>query len=449
MASLLDRYFRLQENGTTVRRELLAGLVTFLTMAYIIFVHPAILSKDFSGNPTGLDFGAVLLATCLASGLASLFMGIYANYPIALAPGMGENVFFVSAVVSLTALGVPEAWRVALGIVFFSGLLFIGLSLFGAREAIINSLTPSLRSGIAVGIGLFIALIGFRNGGLIVVKSGTGIGLNPEFLSPEMGIFLFGLSVTAVLQVRRVPGSIFWGILAGTAFASLLGEIRWEGRLFGLPEIGEGAFLKLDLVRSFSLTALPWIIVFLFMDLFDCTGTLIAVAEQAGLIQGNQIPRAKRALFVDAVAATGGACLGTSTVLSFIESAAGVQMGGRTGLVSVATGLLFLLAIFLSPVIALLGQHPPLTAPALVIVGALMAENVKKIDWRDTSESFPAFLTMVGIPLTYSIADGLALGLASYPVVKLLSGRGREVRCSLYLVFLFLVAYFVWIRPKI
>lgn len=446
--NMLERIFQLAENKTTFRTELLAGLITFLTMAYIIFVQPAVLSTDFAGQPTGLDYGAVLLATCLISALSTIFMGLYARYPIALAPGMGENFFFVSVIMTLAASGFSNAWQVALGIVFISGVVFFILSILRVREAIINAVSPSMRNGIAVGIGLFIAFIGLKNGGIIVAKPGTFVGLNADLVSADAAVFLFGLVVAGGLHGRRVRGSILWGILAASLLALCLGKIEYRG-IFGLPEIHEPAAFRMDIVGALNWICLPYIIVFLFMDMFDTVGTLVGVAEQAGFMQNNKLPRASRALLVDATGTVAGACLGTSTVTSYIESAAGVAYGGRTGLTSVTVGVLFLIALFFSPLIGMIGNYLPITACALVIVGAMMAKNARKIDWDDYSESIPAFLIAVGIPLTYSIADGLALGFVSYPIVKLVAGRGKKVNWMMYVLAVILLIYFIFVRVRI
>ncbi|NOX56618.1 MAG: NCS2 family permease [Planctomycetes bacterium] len=440
-----DRFFRLSENQTTVSRELLAGLVTFLTMSYILFVNPAILSR-FDGQPTGLDHDAVLLATCVASAVATLIMGLYARYPIALAPGMGHNVFFVSVIVTLGAMGLPTPWRVALGIVFIAGMLFLLLSLLGVREAIIRAISPSMKNSIAVGIGLFIALIGLRHGGLVVGRPGTLVGLTSKITSPEVAVFCVGFLVTGVLYVRRMTGALLWGILAGAAAAVGMGKVTWPETFFGLPRIEQTAILQMDLASAVTASCLPFIVIFLFMDLFDTIGTLIGVAEQAGFIKDNELPRAKQALTADAVGTVVGACLGTSTVTSYIESAAGVEQGGRTGLTSVTTALLFLLALPFASVIRTIGQYDPITAPALVFVGIMMIRNVRKIDWDDSSEAIPAVLVIGGIPFFHSIADGMALGLVAYPILKLLGGRGREIGWLMYLLAAVLVAYFVLVR---
>lgn len=443
----MEKFFSLKEQGTNVKTEILAGLTTFLTMAYIIFLQPAVLSTDFAGNPTGLDFGAVLLATCLASAIASILMGLIAKYPIALAPGMGENFFFVSVIMSLSALGFANSWQVALGIIFISGVIFLILSIFRVREAIIDAVSPSIRNGIAVGIGLFIAFIGIKNGGLIIDKPGTLVGLNANVLSADVAVFVFGLIVASVLQCRCVRGSILWGILAAAILALILGKVEFGG-IFGLPEIKNQIAFKMDIKGALSLACLPFIVVFVFMDMFDTVGTLVGVAEQAGFIKDNKLPRANRALLADATGTVVGACLGTSTVTSYIESATGVEYGGRTGLTSITTGILFLLALLFGPLVGMIGNYLPITAPALVLVGAMMIRNVMKIDWNDYSECIPAFLTLIGIPLTFSIADGLALGFISYPVVKLLSGKGKEVKWLMYVLAVILIIYFIFVRAR-
>jgi len=447
MASL-NQVFRLQEQGTDLRTEVLAGLTTFLTMSYIIFVQPAVLSVDFAGQPTGLDFGAVVVATCLGSALASILMGLYARYPIALAPGMGENFFFVSVVMALGGLGVANAWRTALGIVFISGVAFIILTVLRVREAVIDAISPSMRNAIAVGIGLFIAFIGLRNGQVIVGKPGTLVGLNTHPAAADVLVFVVGLLVASVLLVRRVRGSLLWGIVASAGVGLVFGKIRVAG-IVGLPHVAEPALFRLDIAGALHPALLPFIIVFLFMGLFDTVGTLIGVAEQAGFLKDGHLPRANRALLVDATGIAAGACFGTSTITCFIESASGVAVGGRSGLTSVVAGLLFLLALLFGPLIGMIGNYAPITAPALVLVGVMMIQNARKIDWDDYSEAVPAFLTVVGIPLAYSIADGLALGFVAYPLIKLLSGRGREVRWLSYVMAALLVVYFVFVRNRL
>ena len=440
---MLERLFKIKERQSTVRIELMGGLATFMTMAYIVFVNPAILSIDPAGNPTGLSADAALLATCLAGFVATVLMGVYANFPIAQAPGMGENVFFATVVAALAAQGIENAWQVTLGIVLIAGAIFLILSLLKFRKAIIDAISPSMKNAIAVGIGLFIAFLGLKNGGLFIADPVLAVRFNTQILQTNILIFLVGLFFTAVLHVRRVRGSILWGILVTTIISLIFGQVRYEG-LIGLP--AEHAFFKFDLLGALTLRALPFIVVFLFLDLFDTVGTLIGVSEQAGFIKDNQLPGANRALVSDAVGTVVGACSGTSTVTSFIESAVGVEYGARTGLANVATGFLFLLALFFTPLVGMVGKYPPITAPALVLVGAMMVRNVTKIDWEDYSEAIPAFLIILGIPLSATIADGLALGFIAYPVIKLFSGKGREIHWLMILVALIFILRYTIIR---
>jgi len=462
---MFERCFRLSENQTSVRTEILAGVTTFLTMAYIIVVQPAVLSGAMFNMKTGMDFGAVMTATCLAAALATVLMALLARYPIAQAPGMGENFFFVfSAIPAATAAGYANGWQVALGCVFVSGMVFLILSLVGLREMIFNAISPSMKNSIAAGIGLFIAFIGLQNAGVILKDSGSAVKLNAHFASPDLIVFFVGLFTTAVLHARKVRGSILWGIGTATALAivlkltlssgasqavadsKLVKQFTIASSVVAAPPSLAPTFLQMDIVHALSPKMLPFVFVFLFMLTFDAIGTLIGVCEQAGFMRDNKLPRAKQAMVSDAVGTVAGAALGTSTVTSFIESASGVEQGGRTGLTGLVVAALFLLALFFSPLITMVGSYPPITAPALVIVGAMMAQNVSKIEWRDYTESVPAFLTLIGIPLSYSIADGLALGFISYPTIKLLSGRGREVGWLTYVLAAVLVWYFIFVR---
>jgi AGZA family xanthine/uracil permease-like MFS transporter len=475
---MLDRFFCLSENHTTVKTEILAGLTTFLTRAYIIAVQPLVLSGRQFGITTGMDFGAVTTATCIAAAIASAIMGLYGRYPIAQAPGMGENFFFVlttlpAAAAMIAKNGLEPAstspWQIGLGVIFYSGILFFALSLLGVREKLMEAISPSMRNGIAIGIGLFIVLIGLDSAGLLLKDPGTGWKLNPRFDSPDLIVFFFGLLVTAAIHARRIPGSIILGIIATTLFAL--------GMKFGLPHLGQNimasplvkesmlmkqftiadhvvstppsilpTLCKLDLIHSLSLPMLPFILIFLFMVLFDTLGTLIGISEQAGLIRDNRLPRAQQALLSDAIGTVSGAVLGTSTVTSFIESASGVEQGGRTGLTALVAAVLFLLALFFSPIIDMIGSYRSITAPALIVVGSMMMQNVLKIEWNNYAESLPAFLVIAGIPLTFSIADGLALGFIAYPPVKLLAGQGRDVKWLMYAMAVVLVAYFILVR---
>lgn len=471
---MIERLFKLSENKTDARTEALAGVTTFLTMAYIIVVQPAVLSGKMFATETGMDFGAVTTATCLSAALATAIMALYARYPIAQAPGMGENFFFVfSALPAATAAGFANGWQVALGVVFVSGLLFLILSLIGLRELIFNSVSSSLKNGIAAGIGLFIAFIGLQQAGVIVKDPGIAVKLNAgHFASPDLIVFFVGVLTTAVLHARRVRGSILCGIVIATALACLLKlalphipsgisaardvsesmlvtRFEFAQAIVAPPPSLGPTFLKMDIGHALTPSMLPFVFVFLFMLTFDAIGTLIGVCEQAGFMRDNKLPRAKQAMVSDAIGTVAGAALGTSTVTSFIESAAGVEAGGRTGLTGLVVAALFLVALFFSPVIAMIGAYPPITAPALTIVGAMMMQNVAKIDWKDYTESIPAFLIIVGIPLSYSIADGLALGFISYAVIKAFSGRAREVSWLTYLLAIVLVLYFVFVRSRI
>ncbi len=480
---MLERFFRLSENNTTVRTELLAGLTTFLTMAYIIVVQPAVLSGSLLGIDTGMDFRAVMTATCVAAAIATIIMGLYARYPIAQAPGMGENVFFVLSMLPAAAAVLAEGlrngtippgstspWQIGLGVIFYSGVLFLLLSLLGVREALLEAVSPSLRHGIAGGIGLFIALVGLENAGLVLSDPATCVRMNPRLASPDLIVFFCGLLATTVFFALRLRGAIVLGMAAGALvalgllhglerspglaarpivaesklveqFAAAERDLLREGPL-SLPPSIKPTLLKMDLRNSLARPMLPFILIFLFMVLFDTLGTLIGVSERAGLIRDNRLPRARQALMSDAIGTVAGAALGTSTVTSFIESAAGVEQGGRTGLTALTTAGLFLLALFFSPLVAMVGRYGPITAPALVVVGSMMMRSVAKIDWDNFAEAMPAFLILIGIPMTYSIADGLALGFVAYPLVKLLAGQGRQVRWPTFVVALVLVAYF-------
>ena len=469
----LDRFFRLTENNTSVRTELVAGATTFLTMVYIIFVQPAVLSGSMLGSPTGMDFGAVTTATCLAAALATAIMGLAARYPIALAPGMGQNFFFVlTAIPVAAAAGASEPWAAALGAVFVAGVIFVVISLVGVRKKLLDAVSPNLKRGIAVGIGLFIAFIGLRNAQLVLVNPGTGVAMNPHIASPDVIVFMVGFVVATVLHARRVTGSIMGGIGSALAVALLLKSLlpllpdriagsalvaesllvtqfaTAQGVLAMPPAIGP-TFLHFDLATAVSATMIPIVIIFVFMDVFDTMGTLIGVGEQAGLMKDGKLPRVERAMLADAFGTVAGAALGTSTVTSYIESAAGVEHGGRTGLTALTVAVLFVVALFFYPIVAMVGSYPPITAPALVLVGAMMVRNVTRIEWGDYTEGVPAFLTMIGIPFFYSIADGIALGLVTYPVIKSLGGKASEVRLGMWLLGIVLLLYFVFVRSRV
>lgn len=467
---LLERHFALKDAGTSFKTEMSAGVTTFLTMAYIIFVQPAVLSGAMFGMDTGMDFQAIAAATCISAAFATLLMAFMARYPIALAPGMGQNFFFVfSTIPAAAAAGFEHPWQVALGVIFYSGVLFLLLTILGVRETLIDAISPGLKNGIAVGIGIFIAFIGMQNAGLIVQNSGTLVALNPHFAAPDLTVFFVGLLLTAVLMARRIRGAILLGILGAAAYALLLraafslmpasitappaiAESRLvtqfapTHRIYAAPASIAPVFWKMDLRGALSPAMWHFILIFLFMDVFDTMGTVIGVAEQAGLVKDNRLPRSRRVFLADSIGTLFGATAGTSTVTSFIESAAGVAQGGRTGLTGICVAVCFLVSLFFGPLIAMIGGYAPITAPALVIVGFMMFRNITKLDWDDPSELLPALLIVTGIPLTYSISDGLTLGFISYPLIKLFSGKARVVHPAIYVTAVLLFIYAVFLR---
>ena len=435
MGSFLERRFHLAAQGTTPRTEVLAGVTTFFTLAYILFVQPAVLSA------AGLDFGAVFVATCLASAFATLLMAWFANYPIAVAPAMGHNFYFAFTVVAV--MGVP--WEVALGGVAVAGLLFIATAGFGLRERLITAIPDSLKHAIATGIGLLIAMIGLQWAGVIVASPGTLVTLG-DLGAPPVLVAMLGLVVMAVLWARGVHGAILLGILAATLAAWVGGLVRFQG-VAGLPPSIMPTLGRLDILGALRPEMVAVVFVFFFLALFDSVGTLVGVGEQAGLMRDGTLPRARGALLADAVGTVVGAGLGTSTVTAFIESATGVAAGGRTGLTAVVIALLFLLSLFLSPLVSMIGGGYdagggvtlyPVVAPALILVGTMMVRGVRRIDWDDPTEGLPAFLTLIVMPLAVSITDGIAFGFIAYAGLKLATGRGRDAH---WLVHLFAVLF--------
>lgn len=417
---MFTEFFRLEENGTTIRTELLAGLTTFLAMAYIVVVNPRILSEG------GMPAEGVLFATCVSSAFATLVMGLWANYPIALAPGMSLNAYFTYSVV--IGRGVP--WQTALGVVFLSGVVFLLLTLTKVREHIVNDIPDCLKHGTAAGIGLFIAFIGMRNAKMIIANPATFVGLG-KLADPQVLLAAAGLLLTAVLMTRKIPGAILIGVviiaLAGIPF----GLAHWPAQLFSLPH-PSGTFLKLDFHAAAKLGLGELIFVFFFVDLFDNVGTLVGVCEQGNFMKDGKLPRASRALLADAFGTMAGALTGTSTVTSYIESAAGVAAGGRTGLGNIVIAVLFLAAAFCAPLLAAVPSYA--TSPALILVGALMCGSIARINWNDFTEAFPAFLTIVATPLTFSIATGLSLGLLSFTFLKVGAGKYREISPLIWLL---------------
>jgi AGZA family xanthine/uracil permease-like MFS transporter len=435
-AGLLERRFEIGARGSDLRTEILAGFTTFLTMAYIILVNPAILGQ------AGMPVAAVAAATCLAAAFASILMGASANMPLALAPGMGLNAYFAFTVVG--AMGVP--WPVALGCVFLSGVAFLLLTFAGIRQLIIAAIPPYLFAAVAGGIGLFIGFIGLKNAGIVVSSEATSVALG-DLRSPGAALALLGLAIIAALSAWKVRGAILIGILATTLAGWAMGFVTFAPQPYDLTAISQTAF-QLDLAGVFSgrygIGLFEILFVFLFVDLFDNIGTLVGVTRRAGLIgEDGRIPRLNRILFTDSVATMAGAVAGTSTVTSYVESAAGVQAGGRTGITAIVTGLLFLLAMLAAPY----AQLVPLaaTAPALILVGGLMMAPLVDIAWDDAEVAIPAFLTVAMIPLTFSIANGLAFGITAYALLKLVRGKITRTDWLLLVISALFVARFVWL----
>jgi len=429
---MFEQLFGLGQHNTTVRREVLAGVTTFLTMAYIIFVNPQILSA------TGMDSGAVFVATCLAAAFGSAFMGLYANYPVALAPGMGLNAYFTYGVV----LGMGFTWQVALGAVFLSGVIFFVISVTPVREWIVNAIPKSLKMAISAGIGLFLGIIGLQEAGIVVAHPATLVTLG-DVTTWKVILASLGFVIMAALDARKVPGAIIIAILLVTAAGVILG-VSPAGGIFSMPPSIAPTLLAMDLGGALNLGLAAIVFAFLFVDLFDNTGTLIGVAHRAGLLdKDGKLPRIGRALMVDSTAAMVGAALGTSTTTSYIESAAGVRAGGRTGLTAVVVAILFLAALFLSPLAGTIPAYA--TAPALVFVACLMTRGLTEIDWEDVTEYAPAVVAAVVMPLTFSIANGIAFGFITYAAIKLVSGRWKEIHPAVAVLAVLFIVKFAFI----
>jgi adenine/guanine/hypoxanthine permease len=427
---LIERLFRLKENQTTVRAEFLGGLTTFITMAYIVVVNPQILSK------AGMPVDGVVFATCISAAVATLLMGLYANYPIALAPGMSLNAYFTYSV----CLGMHVPWQTALGVIFFSGVFFLILTVSRVREKIVNGIPDCLKHSTAGGIGMFIAFVGLRNANLVVANPATFVSLG-SFGNHEAQLACVGLAIILILMTRNVTGAILIGVVATTLLGIFRGTATWPAHILSWPH-PSATWLKLDLRGALHLGLLEIVFVFLFVDLFDNVGTLLGVCEQGGFVKDGKIPRVGRALVSDATGTVFGALTGTSTVTSYIESAAGVAAGARTGLSNVFVAALFLLAVFFTPLATAIPGYA--TAPALIVVGALMTESIGRVVWSDFTDAIPAFVTLLATPLTFSIATGLSLGLISYTLVKVAAGRFREVSAVIWiltLLFIFRYAY--------
>jgi AGZA family xanthine/uracil permease-like MFS transporter len=429
---MLEQIFKLSENKTTVRTELVAGLTTFLTMAYIIFVNPDILKA------AGMPFGAVFAATCVAAAIGCFLMAFLANYPIALAPGMGLNAYFAFGVVG----GMGHSWQVALGCVFISGVIFLIISVLPIREWIVNAIPRSLKMAIAAGIGLFLALIAMKNAGIVVDHPATLV-THGKLTSWPVVMAVLGFAIIVALEYRRVMGGVIIGILVVTVISILAGHQKFGGIFDVPPSIGP-VFLQMDLAGALQVGLVTVVFAFLFVDLFDNTGTLIALAHRGGFMRPDgTVPRLRGALISDSAAAMIGAAVGTSTTTSYIESASGINAGGRTGLTAAAVGVLFLLALFVAP---LAGSIPAYaTAPALLYVACLMARGLTEIEWSDLTEAAPAVITAIAMPFTFSIADGIAFGFISYAGIKLAAGRYRDIHPAVGILAVLFVIKYVYI----
>ncbi len=434
--SILENLFKLSANKTNVKTELLAGVTTFLTMAYILIVNPY-----FLGVEAGMDLGAVFVATAVAAAVGSLLMGLLANYPIALAPGMGLNAFFTYTVV----LTMGVSWQTALAAVFVSGAIFFLLTLFKIREAIINAIPANLKHAVSAGIGLFIAFVGLKNAEIIVADPGTFIAFSRTLTSPGVLLTFFGIIITLFFMMKQVKGGIFYGMILTGIVGWIFGIVATPAGVFAAPPSVEPTFMQMDFKGLMNMGVITIIFSFLFVDFFDTAGTLVGVANQAGLLKDNKLPRAGRALTADAVATMVGAMFGTSTTTSYIESSAGVAAGGRTGLTAVFTGLMFILALFFFPIIESVAGVAAITSPALIIVGVLMATSLKEIEWKNFDDAVPAFFTMLMMPLTFSIATGISLGFIVYPLLKVFAGKAKEVHPIMYVLGVLFVVRFIFL----
>ncbi|PRX30434.1 AGZA family xanthine/uracil permease-like MFS transporter [Orenia metallireducens] len=432
MSSLLESLFSLKEHKTNIKTEVLAGITTFMTMAYIIFVNPSIVKA------TGMPFEAVMIATAMSAAFATLCMAFLANYPFALAPGMGLNAYFTYTVV----LGMGLSWQEALGAVFISGVVFLLLTLTKIRETIINAMPATLKSAVSAGIGLFIAFIGMQGAGIVVNSDATLVTLG-DLTNPSAFLAIVGLIITGLLMAKGVKGSILWGIIITTILAIPLGVAQMPEKIIELPTLATWSpvLFKADISGALGKGILTIVFAFLFVDLFDTAGTLVGVSQQAGFLdEDGNLPKVEKALLADSVGTIAGSMMGTPTVTTYVESASGVAQGGRTGLTGVVVALCFILSIFFTPVIAIVPAAA--TAPALIIVGALMLKNVVYIQWDNIAESLAAFVTIVAMPFTYSIATGISLGFIIYPIIKFFYGEGEDVHWIVYLLgFLFIVKY--------
>ncbi len=440
--TMLERLFNLKEHNTNPRTEIMAGITTFMTMSYIIFVQPTVLGA------AGMDPGAVMVATCISAALGTVLMALMANYPIALAPGMGENFYFTYIVV----LTLGYSWQITLGAVFISGVAFILLSTVGLREKLITILPDCLKNSIPVGLGLLIALVGLEWSGIVVGHPVTYVTLGDITSTPTL-LSILGLIVMAILFALRIKGAILIGFIITAVVGLIIGLVEFKG-VFAAPPSIESTLFKLEIPNIFTNPELLTVIfIFLFLDLFDTVGTLVGVSQSAGYMKNGKLPRARGALLSDAISTTTGALLGTSTVTAYIESTTGISAGGKTGLTSIVVTLLFILAIFINPLVQLIGAGYeingitlyPVIAPALIMIGAMMFKNIVNIDWEDYTESIPAFLTLLIMPLAFSITQGISFGVISYVLLKIVSGKGKKIHWLLYLFAALFIAKYIWL----
>lgn len=432
MRTFLENFFKLKENSSSIKIEILAGITTFMTMAYILIVNPTILSE------TGMDKGAVFTATAISAFIATVIMALTANYPFALAPGMGLNAYFAYTIV----LGKGLSWQFALTAVLIEGIIFIILTFSNIREKIVNAIPLSLKNAVSAGIGLFIAFIGLFQSGLVTVGKGIPLTLG-NLTSAEALLTIFGIFITLFLMIKKIPGGILLGMLITTLLAIPLHVAKVPSHIIGLPSSIEPVFFKFDFKNIFTFNMLVAVFAFLFVDLFDTVGTLVGVASKADMLnEKGELPRARQALFSDAIGTTVGSILGTSTVTTFVESATGVAEGGRTGLTALVTAILFLVSLIFEPIFSIIPSCA--TASALIVVGLFMISNVVKIDFNDFTEGLPAFLAIIMMPLSYSIANGIVFGIISYTVIKFITGKGKQVSLVMYiLAIIFVLRYIV------
>lgn len=431
MSTFLEKFFKLKEHKTSVRTEILAGITTFMTMAYILVVNPTILSE------AGMDKGAVFTTTAIASFIGTVIMGLCANYPFALAPGMGLNAYFAYTIV----IGRGYSWQFALTAVLLEGIIFLVLTFTKVREMIVNAMPYSLKQAVSAGIGIFIAFLGLYQAGL--VKQGKGIPLDLGVITSATSLItIFGILFTILLLVKKVPGAILFGMLATTVVSIICGVSELPKAVVGTPSSIAPIFMKFDFSKIISTEMFVALFAFLFVDLFDTVGTLVGVASKADMLdKDGNLPRARQALFADSIGTTVGAILGTSTVTTFVESASGVAEGGRTGLTAIVTACLFLLALIFQPIFSVIPTYA--TSSALIVVGLFMITGIKKINFEDYTEALPAFLTIIMMPLSYSIANGIVFGIVSYAILKLVSGRAKEASPVVYILALLFILKFV------